>query len=624
MTRGGLPALAELEIADAPALWSQIGCSVGTDGVLLVGGVTIRLTGADTAGEGIRSWTLRAERALPESIDGIATHTLAPGDVPVSRAPAHANGVTGVDHVVVTTPDIERTLDALRGTGLEVRRIRDAGSAEQPMRQAFLWAGEVLVEVAGPPAATGDGPARLWGLVLVTGSVDQLASQAPSLVGTPRDAVQPGRRIVSLRRDAGSSVRLAFMTPHLRAARARRIRGLMRFRGPIAAVLAACAAVLPGSAAASGPVTTMAPAPPSARAAQAPPVELATPAPGSKTMLLKYGPMNIRPGQNLISVDLMKERPNVDGWITGFRPGMIRVSDGKSPPVGNVHLHHAVWLVDWYPTFASGEEKTYINAPRGFGWRYTTRQSWILNHMIHNLTPTPEKVYLTMEIDLIPDTAPEAAGITEVKTRWMDVQGLTPYPVFNVARSSGKAGKVTYPDDFPNAYKKAPRIRNRWVADRDATLVGTIGHVHPGGLGTDLWLKRGDQKVNLFRSNAHYFDPRGPISWDMGDDRLAVGVAHRHQEGRRALDHSRLRDQARRLVRVDGDHARRDHERARRRRRPVQRADRQARGPQPRAPAREHRPRPQDRTRGSRTRCACATARYVDRITIKNFSLRPG
>ena len=291
-------------------------------------------------------------------------------------------------------------------------------------------------------------------------------------------------------------------------------------RCPIALAAAlGISAAFAATAAAQAPAlsSAMAPAPLSARlSADAPPVQVAPRAPGAKTMLLKYGPMTIKPGQNLIAVDLLKERPAVDGWITGFRPGMIRVKDAASPPVSQLHLHHAVWLVDWVPTFASGEEKTWIDASPGYAWKYTTRQHWLLNHMIHNLTPTPDQVYLTMEIDFIPADAPEAQGIKEITTRWMDVQGLKPYPVFDVKRGAGKNGKYVYPDDAPDAYKGAPRVRNRWVVDHDATLVGTIGHVHPGGLNTDLWLERGGKKVNLFRSDAHYFDPAGPISWDVG------------------------------------------------------------------------------------------------------------
>ena len=46
----------------------------------------------------------------------------------------------------------------------------------------------------------------------------------------------------------------------------------------------------------------------------------------------RFGPMTIRPGQNLIGVDLQRERPNVNGWIVGFRPGLVNASDGKAPP----------------------------------------------------------------------------------------------------------------------------------------------------------------------------------------------------------------------------------------------------------------------------------------------------
>ena len=124
------------------------------------------------------------------------------------------------------------------------------------------------------------------------------------------------------------------------------------------------------------------------------PVRDPGPPPGAQVLTYKFGPMHIQPGQNLINVDLQKERPDVDGYIVGFRPGLVYTKNGKSPSVKVVHLHHAVWLVGdgllhLKPTFAAGEEKTYFNAPPGFGWRYTTKQTWVLNHMIHDLVNQP-------------------------------------------------------------------------------------------------------------------------------------------------------------------------------------------------------------------------------------------
>ena len=46
-------------------------------------------------------------------------------------------------------------------------------------------------------------------------------------------------------------------------------------------------------------------------------------------------------------------------------------------------------------------------------------------------------------------------------------------------------------------------------------MIVTAGHVHPGGLWTDLKLQRGARTAELFRSVADYFDPSGPVSWDM-------------------------------------------------------------------------------------------------------------
>jgi plastocyanin len=72
---------------------------------------------------------------------------------------------------------------------------------------------------------------------------------------------------------------------------------------------------------------------------------------------------------------------------------------------------------------------------------------------------------------------------------------------------------LTYPDQV-HPYGAGPHL-NQWRADRDMTLVAGVGHLHPGGLWTDLTAVRGRRHAHLFRSRAHYFDPGGPISWDM-------------------------------------------------------------------------------------------------------------
>ena len=155
-----------------------------------------------------------------------------------------------------------------------------------------------------------------------------------------------------------------------------------------------------------------------------------------------------------------------------------------------------------------------MKLPRGFGWRYSPDDKWLLNHMIHNLLPNRDKVYITYDIDFVPDSSPAAKKIHQVKTLWLDVEGGKAYPVFDVHRGSGHNGRFTYPDDQPGAYGGGP-ARNTQVVPRDGVLVGTAGHLHPGGLYTDLKLTRGGRTVNLFRSKAHYWEPAGAVSWDV-------------------------------------------------------------------------------------------------------------
>lgn len=232
---------------------------------------------------------------------------------------------------------------------------------------------------------------------------------------------------------------------------------------------------------------------------------------GLETISYRYGPLKIEPGQNLIKINSTKLFPNRPGFITRFQPNLI-YSDGTVPRVDVLHLHHGVWLVNGSPQFAAGEEKTILQLPQGFGWPTNPNDRWLVNDMIHNLLPSEDQVYLTWTIDFLP--AEYAAGLRPVRTLWMDVAGLRAYPVFDANRSMGQKGRYTFPDQASGSEREKIGLAATFTADRDLTLVAAMGHLHPGGLHTDLKVNRGGDEKHLFRSEAVYFEPAGAVSWD--------------------------------------------------------------------------------------------------------------
>jgi len=78
----------------------------------------------------------------------------------------------------------------------------------------------------------------------------------------------------------------------------------------------------------------------------------------------------------------------------------------------------------------------------------------------------------------------------------------------------GDGVTYTYPDQATAPYGNGPQL-NEWVADADGTLIATAGHLHPGGLHTDLYVERDGQKAHAFRSEAMYYEPAGAVSWDV-------------------------------------------------------------------------------------------------------------
>ncbi len=204
--------LDELTSADTSDSWKAFGVDVEGD-TAVVGGTRIRLAGTE-AGKGLTGWSLRGIECT--ELDGLPT---AVSDrEPPAEQPAHPNGVTGLDHVVAITPALERTIATLQAAGLDLRRIREEPTPAGAPRQAFFRLGSVILEVVQEPdeaieqGGGRDRPAFFWGLAFVVSDLDATAASLGDRVSEIRDAIQPGRRIATLRRSAGLAVPIALMT----------------------------------------------------------------------------------------------------------------------------------------------------------------------------------------------------------------------------------------------------------------------------------------------------------------------------------------------------------------------------------------------------------------------------
>jgi hypothetical protein len=200
------PTIDELTVADLPGAWSAAGFAVEGD-TCVVGEVRIRLAGPE-AGRGLTGWSLREVEGT--ELDGLVT-ARSERPPPAERS-VHPNGVTVLDHVVVISPALDRTVAVLQGAGLDLRRVREEPTPAGAPRQAFFRLGATILEVVQEPAeaterAGGDRPAFFWGLAFIAPDLDATVAGLGDRVSEIRPAVQPGRRIATLRRSAGLSVR---------------------------------------------------------------------------------------------------------------------------------------------------------------------------------------------------------------------------------------------------------------------------------------------------------------------------------------------------------------------------------------------------------------------------------
>ncbi len=217
------PELRTLFVADDAEGWAAAGFSLrhnGRERSVVIGTIRIVLE-PDTSANGITHWAFGSSQitVTDGSIDGI--RTVVTDDGPAEPIDAeHPNGASRIDHVVVTTPDLPRTLEALQNAGFAVRRSRDVPNSNK--RQVFLWAGETILEVVGSvkqhdsSGRTDAAPATLWGLAITSNNLQDAAETLGSSLSKPKDAVQPGRLVATVATNQlDISVPMILMTSHI-------------------------------------------------------------------------------------------------------------------------------------------------------------------------------------------------------------------------------------------------------------------------------------------------------------------------------------------------------------------------------------------------------------------------
>ncbi len=232
-----MSSLVSVRVADSASTWERLGFVVDADGAVVISGVRFRFETDDGehgpgtgAGKGLTGWTLHDPAGvLPDNIDGISTTTVATHDPVAVHATngSHPNGVTGIDHLVLRTPNLERTIATFERLGFPCRRRRDAHTQGSTVtQQAFFWLGSpddpndrVVLEVVGTSVVDpdeSDAPSSFFGIALVCDDLDATAAFFGDLVKSPIDAVQRGRRITAISARGGSTVPIALMTPHVK------------------------------------------------------------------------------------------------------------------------------------------------------------------------------------------------------------------------------------------------------------------------------------------------------------------------------------------------------------------------------------------------------------------------
>ncbi|HEX8054133.1 MAG TPA: PQQ-binding-like beta-propeller repeat protein [Thermoleophilaceae bacterium] len=225
-------------------------------------------------------------------------------------------------------------------------------------------------------------------------------------------------------------------------------------------------------------------------------------APGTTEHLsLYYGPYTMPPGWDMNRLDL--ELPTQNGFLIALEPEMRRVQDLSTPMHTEAHIHHAHWFGfdpgnaedryfnqlgpgthEW--VFGNGDEETRADfrrrtaaEPNGpvYGNFLPAGRNQEVIYMLHNKTAQPMEVWIVLDVVFQHGTRQQLEELTG--RQYHDVAGMLMGRTFSVPNEPNGDGKWENIRDQKTADGKDRPIE--FVAPRDGTIVGTGGHLHPGG-----------------------------------------------------------------------------------------------------------------------------------------------
>jgi hypothetical protein len=213
----------------------------------------------------------------------------------------------------------------------------------------------------------------------------------------------------------------------------------------------------------------------------------------TSTKTVRYGPFTIPAGTEttpgMIHNKLLfgVARPCVDCHITSFKPDLVYGDGTKATMATGPMLHHMVLTSQWRRDatcagswlglagerfFASGNERTAIGFPTGYGYRVRYYDSWNLLVDLMNHSTSTKTVYVQVTFTI----RPSWESVARLKPVWLDIDqcGDSEYSI---------------PAGFSDTHWD-------WKVNVPGKVMAMIGHLHGHGVAIEATNEsRGGQSI---------------------------------------------------------------------------------------------------------------------------------